>query len=174
MNHFKKDFYSVWLFIALVLVIFADTRFAVTQESRTYLRGENNTVEMIVHIIGQVQKPGTYRVGDTTNLIELMALAGGPTEFSNLRDVTITHLEADLLADAQNKTVPDMVSRIIKYDIKKYLTKDNISSPPVLHPGDVVLVPKNKWHKWRYIATIVRDVSVVATAYFLYLRATRD
>ena len=45
--------------------------------------------------------------------------------------------------------------------------------PPILRPGDVIFVPKNSRQKWLDVSTVVRDLSIVASSYFLYLRATK-
>ncbi len=166
----QNKWFSIMLFAFLIL---SDIGSGIAQVSRKYLPGENNTVEMIVYIIGQVQKPGSYRVQDKTNLIELISVAGGPTEFSNLGDVTVTHILPDSLVGRTAGNGFANGPRIVKYNINKYLKEENISPPPVLKPGDVVMVPKNKWGRWRNVATIFRDVSVVVTAYLLYLRAAK-
>ena len=54
------------------------------------------------------------------------------------------------------------------------MSDDRLPIAPVLQPGDVVFVPKNSWHKWKDVSAVIRDVSVVASAYFLYVRATRN
>ena len=177
MSCLKNNPICLKMLFSILLVhftVFGFTRNAATQVTRKYLSGENNTVEMIVHIIGQVQKPGKYRVQDKTNLIELLAEAGGHTEFSNLSNVTISHINSDSLDDGKNRINQKKYPRIIKYDINKYLKEENALSPPILKPGDVVMVPKNKWSAWRNLASIIRDVSVVASAYFLYLRVAKD
>ena len=171
----KHSMFLANLFCALLVVaiMFGISNFAFAQERSKYLQGVDNTVEMIVHIIGQVQRPGKYRVRDDTNLIELLSEAGGPTEFSNLSNVTITHAVTDLLANGHNGTNHKKYARIIKYNVNKYLKEDNASPAPILKPGDVVLVPTNKWRSWRTASTIFRDLAVVASAYFLYLRAVK-
>lgn len=157
-----------------IAIGFGVTSASLAQDRGDYSQGEDNRLEMVVHIIGEVKKPGKFRVRDDTNLIELLSEAGGPTEFSNLNIVTITHVKSDLSANGQNATNRDKATRIMRYNINKYLKEENASPAPILEPGDVVLVPKNKWGTWRSLATIARDISVVASAYFLYLRATRD
>src|SRR3990172_1576281 len=147
MSHTKNEwqYLKSRLSLLLALVIaFGCTRNAETKETRKYLSGEANTVEMIVHIIGQVQRPGHYRVGDATNLIELLSMAGGPTEFSNLGAVTIAHVESDLPVGGQNVISQNKRKRIVKYDINKYMQEDNVLPPPILEPGDVVMVPTNR------------------------------
>ena len=100
--------------------------------------------------------------------------AGGPTPFSNLSAVTITHVESERFANGQNGANLLQGKRIIRYNVNKYLKAESALAPPILRPGDVVLVPSNKWRNWRQAATIFRDIAVVASAYFLYLRATQN
>src|SRR5574337_1129678 len=61
------------------------------QERDRYILGEQKQLEILVHILGQVQKPGEYRVPDGTNVLELLSKAGGPTEYSDLSEVVLTH-----------------------------------------------------------------------------------
>jgi hypothetical protein len=166
--------HNTWLrFFLVPMILLGVSSKALTQEKGKYLPGLDNRLEMIVHIIGEVKRPGKYRVTDDTNLIELLSEAGGPTEFSNLKAVTVAHVESEMPMNGKNGNY-DKSQRLIKYNIGKYLEADNSSAPPILKPGDVILVPSNKWRTWRNIATMVRDVAVVASAYFLYLRSTRD
>lgn len=167
-----KQFHFQWPMLLAILVSFCMANTVLSQDRQGYLPGQGNTVEIIVHIIGEVKNPGKYQVRDNTNLIELLSEAGGSTDFSNLNDVTITHTQSTM-ANGRNGGGHNGGSRIIKYNVNKYLKEQNSPSPPTLLPGDVVLVPRNKWRTWRNVATIVRDVSVVASAYFLYLRANR-
>lgn len=143
------------------------------QERTGYLLGERQGLEMIVHIIGEVRRPGEYRVPDQTSLLELLSKAGGPTEYSRLSSVRVRRTMAvPSAADSQaGETAPRI--EIYHVNLDKLLSDRSTPLPLLLRPGDVVLVPKNAWHKWRDISAIVRDVSVVTTAYFLYLRATR-
>jgi hypothetical protein len=159
----------------LAAVSLATASHGLAQDRGDYSLGEDNRLEMVVHILGEVKRPGKYRVRDGTNLIELFSEAGGPTEFSNLTSVTVARAEAAPLKNGQNgNSGPKDTQRIIKYDVKKYLKVNNIVPPPIMQPGDVVLVPTNSWRKWRNVATVIRDVAVVASAYFLYLRASKD
>ncbi len=140
--------------------------------AQDYLLGaEQNQLEMIVHIIGEVKRPGEYRVSDNTSILELLSKAGGPTEFSNLSKVSISRVQHAVSAkDTDGGSRLREGNKIIKVNIDSYLKKNNSTPPPMLQPGDVVLVARNSWSKWRNMSTIFRDVSVVFSLYFLYLR----
>lgn len=128
---------------------------------------------MMVHIIGEVQKPGEYRVADQTDLLQLLSKAGGPTQFSRLSAVSVRRVPGGRPFTATAGGAAPRVE-IIRVNIDEILRKQDVAPPPLLQPGDVVLVPKNSWHTWKNISGVVRDVSVVATAYFLYARSTRN
>lgn len=144
---------------------------ALVQERTGYLPGEHQGLEIIVHVIGEVQKPGEYRVPDQTNLLELLSKAGGPTQFSRLSSVSVRRVAAGPTA-LTGGSVPRV--EILRVNIDEILHKKDVVTPPMLQPGDVVFVPKNTWHKWKDVSGVIRDLSVVASAYFLYLRTTRD
>lgn len=155
-----------------LIIIFALAGSALGQDLDHYKFNENNELELVVHIMGEVQKPGEYRVSDKTDVAELLAKAGGPTEYSNLKSVVITRVQHGIDETGENKRiVPEKT--VLKVNLEKYLKKHENTEVPKLIPGDIILVPRNSWHRWRHAFTIVRDVSVVATAYFLYLRSRK-
>jgi len=65
------------------------------QEKEKYLFGTEQQLEMIVHVFGEVRKPGEYRVPNDTNILELISKAGGPTQYSKLRKTRLTHVNYD-------------------------------------------------------------------------------
>ncbi len=164
---------GIKVILILCLLIFASFGGEVfSQNLDKYKFNENHELELVVHIMGEVKKPGEYTVSDKTDVAELLAKAGGPTEFSNLKSVFITRVEQSMdNIDGQQQF--KIKKSVIKVNLDGYLKHQKIVEVPKLVPGDIVLIPRNSWHKWRHVFTIVRDVSVVASAYFLYLRATK-
>ena len=170
------------LFGSLFLVVlFSVTVFG--QDQDKYIIGSEKKLEMIVHIMGEVRKPGEYRVEDSTNLVELISKAGGPTQYSNLGGVRITRI--GLMSSASNggngksdrSAMPNyqVGKRILKININDYLNNENYRDRvPTLRPGDVVFVPRNAWFRWRNVVSVARDLSVIASVYFIYLRATKE
>lgn len=84
-----------------------------------------------VYVVGQVAKPGTYPLGGPMTLVQLIALAGGLSEFADRENIVI--LRAERKADGEP------MSLRVNYDdlIKRRNLKQNIE----LKPGDTVMVP---------------------------------
>lgn len=129
---------------------------------------------MMVHILGEVQKPGEYRVPDNTDLLELLAKAGGPTEFANLSWVKIRRVMPVELSATRNVTRLSPTVSVMDVNLESAWKKKNNGAVPRLVPGDVVVVSRNSWFGYKRMATVLRDVAVVASAYFLYLRVVED
>lgn len=127
---------------------------------------------MLVHIIGEVQRPGEYRVYDRTTVLELLSKAGGPTEFSRLSRVTVRRT-AGSRSPFDTVGIGEIRIEILAVNLQRAIRDNHGPRPPLLMPGDVVFVPTNSWRTWRNVAAVVRDVAVVSSAYFLYLRAVR-
>jgi hypothetical protein len=108
-----------------------------------------------VHAWGEVTHPGVYRVPLGTNVLELISQAGGPTEYSNLSRVKLTHRE------------PSGSSRVETVDLPYYLDAKSGPPIPVLGPGDVVTVPRNIRHAWENSIKLVGDILTVASLFYL-------
>lgn len=145
------------------------------QERDKYVLSQEGQLEMVVHIIGEVKRPGEFRVADSTTLMELVSKAEGPTEFSNLGGVTITRAEHEVAANGNDvSTKLKSTIRVIKYNLNDYLKKGTGTPPPLLKPGDVVLVPRNNYHRWRNAFNILRDLSVIATTAWVVTRIAKE
>ena len=140
-----------------------------------YLLPEEQGLEMMVHVIGEVQKPGEYRVPDHTDVLELIAKAGGPTEYANLSWVKIRRVMPVQLSATKNVTRLTPSTSVLDVNVEDaWKKKGAASQPPRLVPGDVVVVSRNSWFGYKRFATVIRDAALVASAYFLYLRAVED
>ena len=85
-----------------------------------------------VYIVGQVAKPGPYPLGGPMSVIQLIALAGGLTEFADRENIAI--LGVALAPDAEPPSVRVNYSDLMK---RRNLKQNNIA----LKPGDTVVVP---------------------------------
>lgn len=156
----------LFLFLVSILIIngsiFAQDR---------YLLGAEEQLQIVVYVLGEVSKPGEYTVADNTNVVELLSKAGGETQFTNLGSVVITRVKNPTDDKFANKEQLENVEKeIIKFNISKYLKDRSGPPPPILKPGDVVYVSRNKWYTWRTVAAVMRDLAIVVSTYILYLR----
>ncbi|KPH64114.1 MULTISPECIES: SLBB domain-containing protein [Pseudoalteromonas] len=85
-----------------------------------------NTTSRTVYIMGEVQKPGAYEAADSTNFLDILANAGGPTRFAETRQIKIL--------------TPDGES--ILFDLQGYSEGLTSVTVPDLNPGDVIFVPE--------------------------------
>jgi hypothetical protein len=133
-----------------------------------YLMGLENRLEIIVNVMGEVERPGEYRVSDDTDVLELISKAGGPTRFANMSNVALRRVgESDSIH-------PGSEERIVQCDLSGFLKNKNVPAPPLLSPGDVVTVPRNKMAKWSTTFVLVRDIAVVVSTYLLYYKIVED
>jgi len=163
-----------------------------TSKPSDYILGSEEQLEIVVHVWGEVKSPGEFRVPYETNLVELISKAGGPSEYANLSKVRLTrqmqglNLDQEALRNLVSKSRAGVITeknlekslknhfsrRIQIYDVRRYLENNKgLHPPPVLQPGDVVLVPTNSWHRWRELVRVAHEVAVIASVYVWYLRS---
>lgn len=179
----------------VVLIFILSFQIYAQQNSKTseYLLGDEEKLEMVVAIWGEVRNPGEYRVAYNTNLIELISIAGGPTQSAKLSNVQLTRQASEWsispatleliikesgggkIKNEELKRRFDAASRkIVYYDVKKYLgDKSMLMPPPILQPGDIVHVRKNSWVRWRETIRVIHEVALIASIYAWYLRSTK-
>ena len=187
-NKLKACQLTIWL--VLISVIVASSQDPQLRER--YLLGEEQQLQILVHIWGEVNNPGDYLVPDGTTVLELISTAGGPTEYANLSQIQLTRETRDFIVsdnlllniveeanknniskEALAKSIKEQYSqRIFTIDLKRYLDdSDKITPIPTLKPGDVVRIKRNIWHKWRTVVRLASEVAVIASVYVWYLRA---
>ena len=98
-------------------------------------RGDGPVAQDLV--AGQVQRPGEYQVPDGINVMELIARAGGPTEFAELSAVRLTR--AGSTPDAAAPPSP----RVLYVNLDEYMYSKKPIDVPTLQPGDIVLALNN-------------------------------
>ena len=111
----------------------ATLRDALTASLKDYITNPVVTVIVVeampqtISVIGEVNSPGTHPIkGQTTTVIEALALAGGFKDFANTKNIII------------QRTTPTGVKRM------PFNYKDAIKSegkPMCVEPGDVIIVP---------------------------------
>lgn len=79
----------------------------------------------MVYVMGEVAKPGAYETTEGASFMDILANAGGPTRFSESRQIRI--IKAD--------------SSVIPFDLSAY-TEGRITHIPSISPGDAIFVPE--------------------------------
>ena len=82
-----------------------------------------------VFITGEVAKPGAYALASSMTVMQLIAVAGGLTEFAEGKSISVMRVEA-----GQTKTFP--------FDYKNVANGKKPAQNIVLKPGDTVVVPE--------------------------------
>ena len=136
-----------------------------------YTMSEDQKLQIVVHIWGEINRPGQYIVPDGTDVRELISIAGGPNEYSNLKDVKVTREYVDSLKVQKN--INALNNRLVKktlltIDLEKYLEKELSEPIPILQPGDVVKINRNFWSKWQTVIRVVSQLAIVVQAVYFY------
>jgi polysaccharide export outer membrane protein len=82
---------------------------------------------LMVYITGEVSRPGAYPLNTPLTVLQLIAQAGGLTEFASRKNIRLIHLKGP-----QQTTI---------CDYKKMIHSEDSSGNPQLIPGDTVIVP---------------------------------
>lgn len=91
---------------------------------------------------GQVGHPGKYDLRGDTTIVQGLAIAGGLTDAAKHSQVWLFRRVSDQWAETE------------KINVKKMLRKGDLKEDVLLHPGDMVYVPKNTLSKIaRFIPT---------------------
>jgi polysaccharide export outer membrane protein len=83
-------------------------------------------------VVGKVKSPGSFTPGRYVNALEAISIAGGPTEFAQVNDVTILRKSG-----AQLKTFHLRLGGILKGDTSGV----SDSEVPQIQSGDTIVVP---------------------------------
>ena len=81
-----------------------------------------------VYVMGEVVKPGPYPLTAPTTVLQLLAAAGGPTAFADVKDISIV------------RTVGDKTVRLA-FNYKDVARGRKIEQNVLLRPGDTVIIP---------------------------------
>jgi len=82
-----------------------------------------------VFITGEVAKPGSYPLTSSMTVMQLIAVAGGLTEFAEAKSISVMRVEA-----GQTRTFP--------FDYKNVANGRKPGQNIALKPGDTVVVPE--------------------------------
>lgn len=108
-----------------------------------------------ITVIGMVARPTSFPAPTDLPLLEAISIAGGWTEQSDLRYVTISR-----------QSTHGNEQAVLEVDIDAFLQEGNLRALPSVRPGDVVVVPK-KENFAREMSDFIRDVVVLVSFFYL-------
>jgi len=105
-----------------------------------------------VSVLGDVAHPGQFLIRGEPTVFSILSEAGGALEDANLGGALIIH------GDTNKKE---------EINLDRYLKDRSLQEkPPVLYPGDVLMIPKNEGltsGDWAIIASIAASAAIIAT-----------
>ncbi len=118
-----------------------------------YYISKPGELTMQVNIWGSVRNPGRYEVPTSTDLVQLVSFAGGPTTDAEIDEVQVIH-------------TPKMGEPIDRDKIVVDLSKLNQMDPSklTLRPGDTIFIDHSGWASFRDILTVVTAAAVITSA----------
>ena len=146
----------IGLFVLFSVVWGSETEPEVYSQSARYyvFLGSEKELQINVQIWGQARRPGMYSVPQTTDLVGLISLAGGPTEHANLSGIRVV------------RTNPR--PEVLKVDLKGYLSTGDSRLQPMLKPGDTVVIPGSISYGFERVIRVVSQLAIVANVYYLF------
>ena len=132
-----------WFFVLAFLLLLAGSARAQGSQFGTAPLSQGPAFKY--YVWGQVRSPGSYNLGPSPDVLELLSAAGGPTEYADVRHVVL--LQA-------------YTQKHIKIDLKELLAAGKVIS---LSPGDIVIVPDSPWYSLRYGLDVVSTVASLVT-----------
>jgi hypothetical protein len=115
---------------------------------------ENKTGEWTieVNVWGFVRNPGKYSVPISARLIDVISLAGGPTERAELEHVKVVH----------DQNVDSTITQLVRViDLDEYKRTGDPQANPVLYPNDTIIIPGDNLNAFNQVLSIVSNVAVV-------------
>lgn len=107
-----------------------------------------------VNLWGYVGKPGQYEVPSSTDIVQLISLAGGPAPNAEMDKVEI--VRRTMQPDSSVKT------EVIPVNLMEFRTKGE--NPILLSPGDTVIVPGETHESLRLFLSIIAPIFSLLTS----------
>ena len=110
------------------------------------------TAQYTISVLGNVARPGKYRIRGLPNLLGAIAEAGGPLAHSSLNSTVLVRGETR--------------SALLLGDYLSY-TSSGLKPQPLLYPGDVIYVPPSPWPtigEWGIVMGILTSALVLSTS----------
>jgi protein involved in polysaccharide export with SLBB domain len=172
------------LLLSCLTAAHAQTATSEKPTSTNYYFARPNEITIIVKVVGFVQKPGRYEIASSIDLLDLIALAGGPTADGSLSKVKITRI----IKDAKRLVRPDLQSdqktrSVFLTERTKILCQQfdlDLEDLPTLQPedlqlmpGDIISVDRTGWSTVKDVFGVIVPAAVITTAVAEVIWATK-
>jgi len=132
------------------------------QAGSYYYVARPGELTMQVNIWGFVQHPGRYEVSSSTDLVQLLSYAGGPTQDADMTDVRITRF---IRRDGV------IATREMRLNLKQL---DKVEEARLLlQPGDTIFIDHTSWLTIRDVVSVVTTAAIVTAAVAQILNYTK-
>ena len=109
------------------------------------------SAQYTIAVLGNVARPGKFRIRGLPNLLNVIAEAGGPLPQSSLNRTV-------LVRDERSSILP----------LGDYLSEsNNLPAQPILYPGDVIFIPHSQWPtigEWGIIMGLISSGILIANS----------
>lgn len=142
------------------------TRAANQRDASRYFLGTEEQVHLPVNILGLVQKPGQYMVPLRTDVISLIAFAGGFREDAKISGVKI-------IRRAGTNGTNHGSHNVYEVDVKRYFQTGDQTRIPQLLPDDTIVVSGTTRRPVNQLFDFLTKAVVIAQIYFYVKTASR-
>lgn len=118
-----------------------------------YYIAKPSELSMQVNIWGYVNNPGRYEVATSTDLLELLSYAGGPTADALMDNVRITR------SYERSETGPPEEIYLDLEDLA-----DVNSTDLILYPNDTIFIDHSSWINFRDALVVITAAAIVTSA----------
>ena len=118
--------------------------------------GDLEQLKINAYIWGEVKSPGLYLVPDNTDILTLIALAGGPSEDARLQDIRIVRSYGEH-------------EETISVDLESYLNSGDKDYNYTLKPGDTVIVRGTFYRKFKDFVKFMSEIGIILSVYITIL-----
>ena len=146
-------------FFAVSSLISQETNIIERGQPSRYFIGKEETMLLPVNILGLVKKPGQYLVPFGTNLISLIAYAGGFAEDAKINDIKI-------IRHMQKNGGNNRKAIVFKVNIKRYFETGDPRQIPRLMPDDTIRVSGTRTRTLNKVFAWVGRLLPLAQLYF--------
>ncbi|MDZ7372419.1 MAG: SLBB domain-containing protein [candidate division KSB1 bacterium] len=160
------------LFLIMILLLLQVVRAQAQEEIQSLIRqdrpsryyiGKEDELLMPVNVLGFVAKPGQYLVPSNTDLVSLIAYAGGFIEGARPNRVKIVR------SYHQSNEPP-----VLWVDMDEYFKTADRNLLPSLKPDDTIIVGGSKGYTFRRVMDFIARLTILAQIYFYISVARRQ